>query len=216
MNSVVIRDQETIRLQNKLSLDKNLNSVKGSRQGCAGNKLELCVLTQLHHVPWICLHHPPTAVINKRGDLCKFVKRIIAKCERWHFGELIDKGQKAKSASKSPWSKEKKEVCWPHPPALPVLATHSPEKPDLKPCSEWTSSPWGLPKLKRPQRQQAPRVTEVGAQFSRTSRILLPCIGARFKHFNLRKHFFRWNCAELGLYLKYSLIYKLHFYYYLF
>jgi len=30
------------------------------------------------------------------GDQCKFVKRIIAKCESlwWHFGELIDKGQK--------------------------------------------------------------------------------------------------------------------------
>jgi len=52
MNSVVtIRDQETIRLQNKLRLDKNLNSLKGSRRGNSGNKLELLVLTQLHHVP---------------------------------------------------------------------------------------------------------------------------------------------------------------------
>lgn len=37
------------------SLDKNLNSVKGSRLGNSGNKLELWVLTQLHHVPWATL-----------------------------------------------------------------------------------------------------------------------------------------------------------------
>lgn len=32
-------------------LEKNLRSRKGSRLGNAGNRLELQVLTQLHHVP---------------------------------------------------------------------------------------------------------------------------------------------------------------------
>ncbi|XP_022920685.1 uncharacterized protein [Onthophagus taurus] len=32
-------------------LDKNLRTRKGSRRGNAGNRLELQVLTQIHHVP---------------------------------------------------------------------------------------------------------------------------------------------------------------------
>ncbi|XP_063930698.1 uncharacterized protein LOC135142852 [Zophobas morio] len=34
-----------------VSLDKNLRTRKGSRRGNSGNRLELQVLTQIHHVP---------------------------------------------------------------------------------------------------------------------------------------------------------------------
>jgi len=69
MNSVVIRDQETIKLQNKLSLDKSLNSAKGSRRGNSGNSLELHVLTTLHHVPWLVARRKGEKVSLCQSDL---------------------------------------------------------------------------------------------------------------------------------------------------
>ncbi|XP_066259172.1 uncharacterized protein [Euwallacea similis] len=41
----------TSRFQQTLSLEKNLRTKKGSRRGNSGNRKELQVLTQIHHVP---------------------------------------------------------------------------------------------------------------------------------------------------------------------
>jgi len=53
MKEDLFKLQEAFRRYVYYRLDKNLHTSKGSRQGNSGNRLELCVLTKLHHVPWI-------------------------------------------------------------------------------------------------------------------------------------------------------------------
>ncbi|XP_067012545.1 uncharacterized protein [Anabrus simplex] len=51
MKSKVSGFQATSKFLPTVRLAKNLRTSKGSRRGNAGNRLELQVLTQLHHVP---------------------------------------------------------------------------------------------------------------------------------------------------------------------
>jgi len=199
MNSVVIRDQETIKLQNKLSLDKSLNSAKGSRRGNSGNKLELCVLTQLHHVPWLVARRKGEKVNLCQTDHHAHTWSTILKSNSCPIDEVLHYYSKKKTR----WFKERKPACSQQARVEPELATLSQGKLGLRLCKEWTRVPVAslaatllllllLLSLHLPTTPLQTRTMEVGDPRFKTSKISHQCIGVE----KVKKLERKWNDLE--------------------